>query len=93
MSAPRPDRDKHQFRGEPPQPVERPEDHLDWIGPPSPHDVALECDMAQLLARIQTCESELRRHAMWRVYAAKVRMRSDAEIRRQAIGLLTKGGA
>ena len=59
--------------------------HPDWLGPPSPQDVALEGDIAHVLERIEAERSELRRHAMWRIYAAKVRMRSDAELRRQAI--------
>ncbi len=59
--------------------------HPDWPWPPSSQDVALERDLARLLERIEAERSALRRHAMWRVYAAKVRMRSDAEIRRCAL--------
>ena len=62
-----------------------PTSHPDWLWPPSRQDVVLEGDIAHMLARLQAEPSELRRHAMWRIYAAKVRMRSDAELRRQAI--------
>ena len=66
-------------------PSEEPHAHPDWLGPPSSQDLTLERDIAHVLERIQAERSELRRHAMWRLYAAKVRMRSDAELRRQAI--------
>ena len=68
-----------------------PSAHPDWPWPPSTQDVALERDLAHILARIEGERSELRRHAMWRVYAAKVRMRSDAQIRRLAIPFLRAG--
>lgn len=93
MSTPPADRDKHQFRGKLPEPVERPEDHLDWIGPPTQRDIDLERDIAHLLDRIQRCESEIQRHGLWRVYASKVRMRSDAQLRRMAIEGLVRASA
>ncbi len=65
--------------------AEEPHAHPDWLWPPSSQDLLLERDIAHVLERIQAERSELRRHAMWRLYAAKVRMRSDAELRRQAI--------
>ena len=64
-------------------PTTRP--HPDWPGEPSALDVALERDLEALLARIQAERSSLRRHQMWRVYARKVRMRSDQQIRRMAM--------
>ena len=64
--------------------------HPDWPWPPSSHDLALERDIAHLLERIHAEKSELRRHALWRLYAAKVRMRSDAQIRRLALAALTE---
>ncbi len=70
--------------------VETADAHPDWPWPPSMYDRALEADLAHLLGRIQAERSELRRHGLWRVYAEKVRMRSDAQIRRMAILALTE---
>jgi len=83
----KPDRDRHKFAplGKAPSAATAAEAHPDWPWPPSRHDVTLEGDLAALLDRIQGERSEIRRHGMWRIYAAKVRLRSDAQIRRMAI--------
>jgi len=83
----KPDRDRHTFApfGKAPSASTAAEEHPDWPWPPSHQDVALEADLRALLDRIQAERSEIRRHGMWRVYAAKVRLRSDAQIRRMAI--------
>ena len=59
--------------------------HRDCAAEPSAVEMALERDLEALLARIQAERSSLRRHQMWRVYARKVRMRSDQQIRRMAM--------
>ncbi len=51
---------------------------------PSDHDSALERDLARVLERVHAERSPIRRAGLWRVYCAKVRMRSDAQIRRMA---------
>jgi len=90
MGVARPDRDKHTFRGEVPRANVRPEEHLDWPGPPTVHEVAWEADIAALLERIQACPYEIRRRTLWGVYEAKVRGRSRAQIKRMAIQALSR---
>lgn len=57
----------------------------DWPLYATEFDVSLERDIAHLRERIQAEKSELRRHAMWHLLACKIRMRSDAQIRRQEL--------
>ncbi len=64
--------------------------HPDWPWPPSARDDALKAELAHMLERIGAERSEIRRHGMWRTYAEKVRMQSDAEIRRQAIASMSQ---
>ncbi len=66
--------------------------HPDWPWPPSARDEALKAELAHMLDRISAEPSEIRRHGMWRIYATKVRMQSDAELRRQAIRAFVKEG-